>query len=137
MVYSKSCEILSKNKDIYTKIILLTSGFHQLRVMQRLLYKRHFPKGYRKWCADAKTIAEGSIDQAFAGCHYYQSMRMHKECFDALVQSRIENVSGQFRSYSVFLNIFRNHQRITKRLKTTVNRSFCPNLFSFSSFEAN
>ena len=71
MVYSKLCEILRKNKDIYTKIILLMGGLHQLRVMQWLLYKRHFPKGYREWCVVAKTVAEGSIDQAFQGRHYY------------------------------------------------------------------
>ena len=113
------------------------SGSHQSRVMQRLLHKRHFPKVYREWCVDTKTIAEGSINQAFEGRHYYQSMRMHKECFDALVQFCIEKVTGQSRSCSVFLKIFRNHQRITKGLKTTINRTFCPNLFSFPSFEAN
>ena len=112
-------------------------GFRQLRVMQRLLYKLHFPKEYREWCVDAKTITEGSIDQGFEGRHYYQSMQIYKECFDALVQFRIEKVTGQSRSYSVFLKIFRNHQRITKGLKATVNRSFCPNLFLFPSFEAN
>ena len=94
MVYSKLCEILWQNKDIYNQIILLMGGFHQLRVMQRLLYKRHFTKGYREWCVDAKTIAEGSVDQAFEGRHYYRSMRMHKECFDALVQFRIEKITG-------------------------------------------
>ena len=41
--------------------------FHQLRVIQRLLHKRHFPKVYRKWYVDAKTFADGSIDQAFEG----------------------------------------------------------------------
>ena len=56
MVYSK----LWKNKDMHTKIILLMGGIHQLRVMQRVLYKHHIPKGYREWCDDAKTIAEGS-----------------------------------------------------------------------------
>ena len=96
MVYSKFCE-----KDTYTKIILLMGCFHQLRVMQRLLYKRHFLKGYREWCVNAKTIAEVSIDQVFEGRHYYRSMQMHKECFDTLVQFRIEKVTGQSRSYSV------------------------------------
>ena len=101
MAYSKVCEILWKNKDIYTKIILLMGGFHLLRVMQRLPYKRHFPKGYREWCVNAKTVAGGSIDQAFEGRHYYRSMRMHKECFGADVQFRIEKVAAQSRSYSV------------------------------------
>ena len=57
MVYSKLCEILWKNEDIYTKIVILMGGFHQLRVMQSLLYKVHFSKGYREWCVYAKTIA--------------------------------------------------------------------------------
>ena len=111
--------------------------FHQLRVMQRLLYKHHFPEENREWCVDAKTVAEGSINQAFEGRPYYQSLLMHTDCYDALVQFLIEKVTGQSRSYSLFLKIFRNHQRIRKELKTTVNRSFCPNLFSFPSFEAN
>ena len=132
MVYSKFRE-----KDTYTKIILLMGCFHQLRVMQRLLYKRHFLKEYREWCLNTKTIAEVSIDQVFEGRHYYQSMQMREECFDTLVQFRIEKVTGQFRSYSVFLKICKNHQRITKGLKATVNRIFCPNLFFFSRFEGN
>ena len=33
MVYSKLCEILWKNRDIYTNIILLMGGFQELRVM--------------------------------------------------------------------------------------------------------
>ena len=39
LVYSKLCDILWKNPDLYSKIILLMGGFHQLRVMQRILYK--------------------------------------------------------------------------------------------------
>ena len=62
---------------------------------------------------------------------------MYKEYFDAPAQFRLEKVIGQSRSYSVFLKNLRNNQRITKELKTTVNRGFCPNLFSFPSFEAN
>ena len=79
MVYSKLCEMLRKNKDI-----LLMGGFSELRVMQRLQYTRHFPKGYREWCVDAKRIAEGSIDQAFEERHYYRIMR-----FDTFVQFHI------------------------------------------------
>ena len=101
MVFSKLCEILWKNKDIYTKIILLLGGFHQLGVMQRLSYKRHFPKGYREWCINAKTVARGFINQAFDGRHYYRSMRMLKECFGAHVQFRTEKVTAQSRSRSV------------------------------------
>ena len=69
--------------------------------MQRLPYKRHFPKGYREWCVNAKTISEDFIDQVFEGHHYYRIMRMHEECFGAHVQFCIEKVTAQSRSRSV------------------------------------
>ena len=62
--------------------------------MQKLLYKRHHCKGYMDWCVDAQTIAGGSAEQAFEGRHYYRSMRVRKECFDAVIQYRIENLTG-------------------------------------------
>ena len=69
-------------------------GFHQLRVMQRLLYKRYYCKGLRKWCVDSGTIADGSADQAFEGRDYFRSMQVHKECFDSLVQYRVEKLTN-------------------------------------------
>ena len=92
MVYAKLCDILWKDRQLYSQIILLMGGFHELRVMQRLIYKRHDCKGYKQWCKDANTIARGSADQAFEGRHYFRSMRVHKECFDALVQFRIDKI---------------------------------------------
>ena len=88
-VYSKLCHILWKDKELYRNVILLMGGFHQLRVRQKLLFKRHNCRGYRQWCVDAGIIASGSSDQAFEGRHYYRSMRIHKECFDALVQFKV------------------------------------------------
>ena len=92
-VYSKLCHILWKNKDLYRDVILLMGGFHQLRVRQKLLFKRHSCRGYKQWCVDAGIIASGSADQAFEGRHYYRCMRIHKEVFDALVQFKIEEVT--------------------------------------------
>eukprot|EP00112_Aurelia_sp_Birch-Aquarium-sp1_P023401 Seg6964.2 transcript_id=Seg6964.2/GoldUCD/mRNA.D3Y31 product="hypothetical protein" protein_id=Seg6964.2/GoldUCD/D3Y31 len=88
-VYSKLCHILWKNTDLYRNVILLMGGFHQLRVRQQLLFKGHSCRGYKQWCVDAGIIASGSADQAFEGRHYYRSMRIHKEVFDALVQFKI------------------------------------------------
>ena len=62
--------------------------------MQRLLHKRYHCKGHKQWCIDAKTIADASADQAFEGKHYFRSMLVHKECFDALVQFRIEKLTN-------------------------------------------
>ena len=102
-VYSKLCDILWKNPEMYSRIILLMGGFHQLRVMQRILYKRHYCKGYMDWCIDAETIAKGSAEQAFEGRHYYRCMRVHKECFDALVQFRVEAITTNLSTMSPIL----------------------------------
>ena len=93
-VYSKLCHILWKNTELYKDVILLMGGFHQLRVMQKIIYKKYHCRDMRQWCVDAGTIAKGSSEQAFEGRHYYRSMRVHKECFDALVQYRIEKITN-------------------------------------------
>ena len=96
MIYAKLCHILWKNKDLYRSVILLMGGFHQLRVCQRLLFKRFHCKGYKEWCIDAGVIAAGSADQALNGKHYFRCMRLHKEMFDALIQTRIEDLTKNF-----------------------------------------
>ena len=92
--------------------------------MQRCYTNVTFPRDAENGTLMLNKIAEGSIDQTFQECHYYRTMQMHKECFDALVQFRIEKVTRQSKSYGVFLKIFGTHQRITKGLKTTVNSNF-------------
>ena len=39
-IYSKLCMLLWKDPELYKGIILLVGGFHQLRLHQKLLYKR-------------------------------------------------------------------------------------------------
>ena len=71
-------------------------GFHQLRVRQRLIFKRHAIMRYIEWFVDSGTISPGSVDNAFSGNHYYRCMRLLKEAFDALVQSRTEKITNQY-----------------------------------------
>ena len=95
-IYSKLCDILWQNKDIYERIIILMGGFHEVKVVQRVIYKRYYSRRMDTWCVDSAVIAKGSADQAFEGRHYYRCLRMHKECFDALVQQRIETITKGF-----------------------------------------
>ena len=69
-------------------------GFHPLRVKQKLLFKRHFCRGYKQWSVDDGIIARVSADQAWEGRHYYRRMRVHKECFDALVHYKYEDLTS-------------------------------------------
>ena len=78
-------------------------GFHQLRVMQKILYKRYDCRKMQQICVEAEIIAKGSANQAFEGRHYYRCLRVHKECFDALVQLRIEGLTNDFSSTSANL----------------------------------
>ena len=61
------------------------------------LPKRHNIIGYKDWFVDAGTIAQGSSSQAFEGRHYFRSIRIHKEAFDALVQ-QVEHITDNFNS---------------------------------------
>ncbi len=64
LVYSKLCDLLWKNQELYKNIILLMGGFHQLRVMQRLIHKLNGCRNFKQLCIDAEVIAAGSSDQA-------------------------------------------------------------------------
>ena len=92
MVFAKLWHVLWKHKDIYENIIVLMGGFHQLRVKQRLLFKRCSFREMKQWCVDA----EATTDQAFEGRHYYRCIRIHKECFGALVRMRAEQITSEF-----------------------------------------
>ncbi len=95
-VYAKLVQIIWKNGNHYKKVIVMMGGFHQLRVRQRLIYKRHACMGYKDWHIDSSTIAPGSADQAFSGKHYYRCMRVLKESFDALVQFFAETTTNNY-----------------------------------------
>ena len=63
-IYSKLCDISWLNKELYQNIISMMGGFHQVRVMQKLIYKRYYCRDMENWCVDAAVIAKGSADQA-------------------------------------------------------------------------
>ena len=58
-VYSKLLQLIWKHGKFDKKIIPLMGGFHQLLVLQKIIYKRHACIGYKKWFVDSKIIASG------------------------------------------------------------------------------
>ena len=96
-VYARIVQLIWKFKDKFQNIIPLMGGFHQLRVFQRILFKRHAVVGYGDWYWDAEVIAEGSAPAAIEGRHYYRSMRVHKEGFDALTQHHIDERTNGYK----------------------------------------
>ena len=59
--------------------------------------------GYKSWWIDAGVIASGSADKAAEGNHYYRSMRLHKETFNALIHFRAESLTSNFTMMNVEL----------------------------------
>ena len=62
-IYAKLAHCIWNHGHLYEKICLFMGGFHQLRVHQRLIYKRHAVMGYRDLFVDAGVIAERSVDK--------------------------------------------------------------------------
>ena len=102
-VYARLVQIIWKHGGLDKNIIILMGGFHQLRVRQRLIFKRHSCIGYKDRFVDAGTISAGSVDQAFSGKHYYRCMRILKESFNALIQYRAERLSNNYSTIPVEL----------------------------------
>ena len=79
------------------KIIPIMDGFHQMRVFQRVLFKRYNCLGLEDWFVNSGTITAGSVGRAFEGKQYYRSIRLHKEGFHALFQRKVEDITNKFK----------------------------------------
>ena len=58
--------------------------------------------------------AQGSVDQGFKGMHYFQSMRLQKEAFGAIVQANVGSIIENFEAIAavessklIFLFLFK------------------------------
>lgn len=96
LVYSKLAHIIWKHPDIYGRVIIIMGGFHQLRVRQRIIYKRFACLGYKNWFIDSGIIASGSADHSIEGGHYYRHMRITKESFSAIIQNEVAKITSNF-----------------------------------------
>ena len=78
-------------KDLYAYVIPIMRGFHQLKIIQKILYKRHQCMGYKDWFVYSEITVPESAEQGFEGRHYFRSMRLHKEEFAAVAQTKVES----------------------------------------------
>ena len=114
LVYSKLVHILWKFPDIYNCVIVLMGDFHQLRVRQKQIYKQYACLDFKSWFIDSGVMPKGSADQTIEGKHYYRSMRILKESFNALVQysfkkAMLENGDD----FSEIKNVILNLRKVT------------------------
>ena len=97
-IYCKLLQIIWKHPSLYAKIIPILGGFHQLKVRQKLIYKRHCAVGYKQWAVDSGIVRENSSEQAFDGRHYYRTMNVVKSRLCALLQFRMEQLTSNYGS---------------------------------------
>ena len=90
-IYCKMVLIQWLNETKYDKVVNLIGGFHTLMVKLKIMYKKYGALGLREWWVDAGVIAEGSSVQAIEGKHYFRSLRLHKQSFEALLRYRLNN----------------------------------------------
>lgn len=64
--------------------------------MNIILHKCHYCKGSKDCFVDSRIIAQRSVDQGFERLRYFQSMRLHKEIFGAIVQTNAESINKNF-----------------------------------------
>ena len=53
-------------------------GFHQMRVLHRVLFKGYNCLSLQDWFVDFGTIAAGSVSPAFEGRHYCRSIHQRR-----------------------------------------------------------
>ena len=83
---------------IYATVMLILERFCQLSIIRIQLHKSHWCKGNKSWFVDSGIIAQRSADQDFEEILYFQSMRLHKEAFEAIVQTNVESIPENFES---------------------------------------
>lgn len=60
-VYARVLHIIWRHKDLYSKIIPIMDGFHQMRFFQTVLFKRYNCLGLQDCFVDSEIIAAGLV----------------------------------------------------------------------------
>ena len=89
-VYCKVMMIKWIHEGKYDEVIPLLGGFHTLLVNLKILRKKYGFLGLKEWWIDSEAVQPGSADKADEGRHYFRSIRLHKQSFEALVRFRID-----------------------------------------------
>ena len=85
-VYCKVMMIKWIHEGKYDEVIPLLGGFHTLLVNLKILRKKYGVLGLKEWWIDSEAVQPGSADKADEGRHYFRSIRLHKQSFEALVR---------------------------------------------------
>ena len=59
---------------------------------------------YKDWFVDSGIIAQGSSQKDFERIHHFQSMRLHKEAFRAIVQTNVERLTENVKNFDAVVS---------------------------------
>lgn len=135
-IYCKMVLLQWLNEEKYEKVVNLLGGFHTIMVKLKIMYKKYGALGFREWWVDAGAIAEGSSIQAIEGRHYFRTIRLHKQSFEALLRFRIKNMGdvslfgADFRHLLGLLRCSPTHLELDRLLSNPQFERLCTDLMS-------
>ena len=92
-ILCKLYQIIWNHQDEQFKFIrLIMGGFHQIKVLLKIISKIHSCMGYEQWFVESGLIQAGSVETGFNGKKYYRTMRLLKAAFCTLIQFRFKSL---------------------------------------------
>ena len=92
-ILCKLYQIIWNHQDEQFKFIrLIMGGFHQIKVLLKIISKRHSCMGYEQWFVESGLIQAGSVETGFNGKKYYRTMQLLKAAFCTLIQFRFKSL---------------------------------------------
>ena len=85
-LFAKAAEIVWKQKELFSNILLRMGAFHSLCNALSILGKRFRDAGLKNICIEAGILAEGSVNGVLDGKHCNHAVRVHKYIYEALMR---------------------------------------------------
>ena len=118
--YAKAMEVVWKNKEIFSNLVIMMGGFHLLLMPLGIIGNRVGDAGLIELAVESDVVAGGSIEKVLTGKNYNRAVRMHKIFYEALMRLLINafesSVSEDQKSYFGFEN--RRCRRIEIELRS-------------------
>ena len=89
--------------DLYTNVIKILVGLHQLSVMQKILYNGYQSSTTKTGFVDSEILSQDSADQEFKAKHYFRYMCSHREAFAAIRSTKVELLTENFQNITTVL----------------------------------
>ena len=89
--------------DLYTNVINILVGLHQLSVMQKIIYNSYQSSTTKTGFVDSEILSQDSADQEFKAKHYFWYMCSHREAFAAIRSTKVELLPENFQNITTVL----------------------------------